>query len=70
MPNRAPHPVIAKLTKQGGLADDFGLGLDLGQGTGLVVGWSLLQESLRLTQAIPLADADDDNDNDEEPDED
>lgn len=69
MPNRAPHPVIAKLSKQGGLADDFGLGLDLGEGTGLAVGWSLLQKSLRLAKSIPLADAEADENEGEESDE-
>ena len=56
MPNRSPHPVVAKLSKQGGLADDFGLALDLGQGASLSTGWSLLQEALRLSQRLPLAE--------------
>ncbi|WP_026922357.1 nicotinate-nucleotide--dimethylbenzimidazole phosphoribosyltransferase [Glycomyces arizonensis] len=55
MPNRSPHPVVAKLAKQGGLADDVGLGLGLGDGAGLVLGWELLQQSLRLSAALPLA---------------
>ena len=55
MPNRSPHPVVTKLAKQGGLADDFGLGLDLGAGTGLVLGWELLQHALRLSAALPTA---------------
>lgn len=54
MPNRSPHPVVAKLAKQGGLADDFGLGLDIGDGVGLTVGWELLQQSLRLSAVLPL----------------
>src|SRR5690606_37478781 len=53
MPNRSAHPVVAKLAKQGGLADDFGLALDLGDGAGLVVGWELLQHALRLSAALP-----------------
>nr|WP_277606077.1 nicotinate-nucleotide--dimethylbenzimidazole phosphoribosyltransferase [Glycomyces sp. L485] len=54
MPNRSPHPVVTKLAKQGGLADDFGLALDLGDGTGLPVGWELLQQALRLSSTLPL----------------
>ncbi|WP_081687250.1 nicotinate-nucleotide--dimethylbenzimidazole phosphoribosyltransferase [Glycomyces tenuis] len=54
MPNRSPHPVVSKLAKQGGLADDFGLGLDVGDGAGLVLGWELLQQALRLSAALPL----------------
>ncbi|GAB3644662.1 nicotinate-nucleotide--dimethylbenzimidazole phosphoribosyltransferase [Glycomyces tarimensis] len=57
MPNRSPHPVVAKLAKQGGLADDFGLGLDLGEGAGLPVGWELLQQALRFSEALPLQES-------------
>src|SRR5690606_7883504 len=60
MPNRSAHPVVAKLAKQGGLADDFGLALDLGDGAGLVVGWELLQHALRLSAALPPAEGEQD----------
>ncbi|GAB3222435.1 nicotinate-nucleotide--dimethylbenzimidazole phosphoribosyltransferase [Glycomyces halotolerans] len=56
MPNRSPHPVVAKLSKQGGLADDFGLGMDMGDGPGLLIGWELLQQALRISSALPLAE--------------
>ncbi|WP_100446788.1 nicotinate-nucleotide--dimethylbenzimidazole phosphoribosyltransferase [Glycomyces xiaoerkulensis] len=55
-PNRSSHAVVAKLTKQGGLAEDFGLSLDLGDGPGLLVGWDLLQQSLRISAALPMAE--------------
>ncbi|HEU5127115.1 MAG TPA: nicotinate-nucleotide--dimethylbenzimidazole phosphoribosyltransferase [Glycomyces sp.] len=61
MPNRSAHPVVAKLAKQGGLADDFGLALDLGDGAGLTVGWELLQHALRLSAALPLSAEDQDD---------
>lgn len=58
MPNRPPHPVVAKLAKQGGLADDVGTGLDLGDGTGLILGWEMLQQALRLSSALPMEEKD------------
>jgi nicotinate-nucleotide--dimethylbenzimidazole phosphoribosyltransferase len=59
MPNRGPDPVVAKLAKQAGLADDFGLSLDIPAGAGLAVGWSLLQESLLFASTLPIAEDDD-----------
>lgn len=53
-PNRSAHPVVVKLAKQGGLADDLGFDLDLPDGAALALGWELLQQSLRLSLALPM----------------
>ncbi|MDA1360846.1 nicotinate-nucleotide--dimethylbenzimidazole phosphoribosyltransferase [Glycomyces luteolus] len=53
-PNRSAHPVVVKLAKQGGLADDLGFELDLPDAVALPLGWDLLQTGLRLSQALPM----------------
>lgn len=53
-PNRSTHPVVVKLAKQGGLADDLGFELDLPDGAALPLGWDLLQQSLRIAQSLPM----------------
>jgi nicotinate-nucleotide--dimethylbenzimidazole phosphoribosyltransferase len=53
-PNRSTHPVVVKLAKQGGLADDLGFELDLPDAAALPLGWDLLQQSLRIAQALPM----------------
>lgn len=53
-PNRSAHPVVVKLAKQGGLADDLGFDLDLPDAVALPLGWELLQQSLRLSQSLPM----------------
>ncbi len=53
-PNRSAHPVVVKLGKQGGLADDLGFELDLPDAAALPLGWDLLQQSLRIAQALPM----------------
>jgi nicotinate-nucleotide--dimethylbenzimidazole phosphoribosyltransferase len=53
-PNRSAHPVVVKLAKQGGLADDLGFELDLPDAAALPLGWDLIQQSLRISQALPM----------------
>lgn len=53
-PNRSTHPVVVKLAKQGGLADDLGFELDLPDGAALPFGWDLLQQGLRISQSLPM----------------
>jgi nicotinate-nucleotide--dimethylbenzimidazole phosphoribosyltransferase len=53
-PNRSAHPVVVKLGKQGGLADDLGFELDLPDAAALPLGWDLLQQGLRIAQALPM----------------
>lgn len=53
-PNRSAHPVVVKLAKQGGLADDLGFDLDLPDAAALPIGWELLQQGLRISQALPM----------------
>jgi nicotinate-nucleotide--dimethylbenzimidazole phosphoribosyltransferase len=53
-PNRSAHPVVVKLGKQGGIADDLGFELDLPDAAALPLGWELLQTSLRISQALPM----------------
>lgn len=53
-PNRSAHPVVVKLAKQGGLADDLGFELDLPDAVALPLGWDLLQQALRISQALPM----------------
>lgn len=53
-PNRSTHPVVVKLAKQGGLADDLGFELDLPDAAALPFGWDLLQQSLRIAQSLPM----------------
>jgi nicotinate-nucleotide--dimethylbenzimidazole phosphoribosyltransferase len=53
-PNRSTHPVVVKLAKQGGLADDLGFELDLPDAAALPLGWDLLQRGLRIAQSLPL----------------
>ncbi|MDN3239834.1 nicotinate-nucleotide--dimethylbenzimidazole phosphoribosyltransferase [Glycomyces tritici] len=53
-PNRSTHPVVVKLAKQGGLADDLGFELDLPEAAALPLGWDLLQTGLRISQALPM----------------
>lgn len=53
-PNRSAHPVVVKLAKQGGLADDLGLEFDLPDAAALPIGWDLLQQGLRVSQALPM----------------
>lgn len=53
-PNRSTHPVVVKLAKQGGLADDLGFELDLPDAAALPLGWDLLQAGLRLSQSLPM----------------
>ncbi|MCD0442733.1 nicotinate-nucleotide--dimethylbenzimidazole phosphoribosyltransferase [Glycomyces sp. A-F 0318] len=53
-PNRSAHPVVVKLAKQGGLADDLGLEFDLPDAAALPIGWDLIQQSLRIAQALPM----------------
>ncbi|WP_030162408.1 nicotinate-nucleotide--dimethylbenzimidazole phosphoribosyltransferase [Glycomyces sp. NRRL B-16210] len=53
-PNRSAHPVVTKLAKQGGLADDFGFELDLPDAAALPLGWDLVQQSLRIAQSFPM----------------
>ncbi|MFC4336613.1 nicotinate-nucleotide--dimethylbenzimidazole phosphoribosyltransferase [Salininema proteolyticum] len=50
MPNRAPHPVVEKMANQAGLPDGVGLTLDLGDGAGLVPGWTQLQAALAVSR--------------------
>ncbi|THV42681.1 nicotinate-nucleotide--dimethylbenzimidazole phosphoribosyltransferase [Glycomyces buryatensis] len=65
-PNRAPHPVITKLAKQGGLADDLGLGLDLGETSALILGWDMVQQSLRLASALPFPPKEEEDEDEDE----
>lgn len=53
-PNRSAHPVVVKLAKQGGLADDLGFDLDLPDAAALPLGWDLLQQALRISQSLPM----------------
>ncbi|MEU5153277.1 nicotinate-nucleotide--dimethylbenzimidazole phosphoribosyltransferase [Glycomyces sp. NPDC021274] len=53
-PNRSTHPVVVKLAKQGGLADDLGFELDLPDAAALPLGWDLIQTGLRLSQSLPM----------------
>jgi nicotinate-nucleotide--dimethylbenzimidazole phosphoribosyltransferase len=53
-PNRSTHPVVVKLAKQGGLADDLGFELDLPDGLALPLGLDLIQQSLRIAQSLPM----------------
>jgi nicotinate-nucleotide--dimethylbenzimidazole phosphoribosyltransferase len=53
-PNRSTHPVVVKLAKQAGLADDLALELDLPDGTALPLGWELIQAGLRISQSLPM----------------
>lgn len=53
-PNRSAHPVVVKLAKQAGLADDLALDLDLPDGTALPLGWDLVQTSLRISRSLPM----------------
>ncbi|GAA2123294.1 nicotinate-nucleotide--dimethylbenzimidazole phosphoribosyltransferase [Glycomyces algeriensis] len=53
-PNRSTHPVVVKLAKQGGLADDLGFELDLPDAAALPLGWDLLQTGLRISQSLPM----------------
>jgi nicotinate-nucleotide--dimethylbenzimidazole phosphoribosyltransferase len=53
-PNRSAHPVVVKLAKQGGLADDLGFDLDLPDAVALPLGWDLLQQALRISQSLPM----------------
>ncbi|THV28596.1 nicotinate-nucleotide--dimethylbenzimidazole phosphoribosyltransferase [Glycomyces paridis] len=58
-PNRSAHPVVTKLAKQGSLADDLGFGLDLPDAVALPIGWDLVQQALRVSQALPMPVKDD-----------
>lgn len=53
-PNRSTHPVVVKLAKQAGLADDLALELDLPDGLALPLGWDVIQSALRIAQSLPM----------------
>lgn len=53
-PDRAPHPVVDKATKQIGMAEPLGFGVDLGDGCGALNSLPILQDSLQLVEALPF----------------
>lgn len=66
-PNRSQHPVVVKLGKQGGLADDLGLDLDLPDAAALPIGYELVQQGLRAAQTFPMPVKDEPKESAEEP---
>ena len=68
-PDRSPHPVVTRLAKQTGMALGSGLGVDVADGVGTVLGWGLMQQALQLSQAIPILEDGKVEEEEEEPEE-
>lgn len=69
-PDRIPHPVVARVAGQTGMADAIGFGVDIGEGCAVMQAVPLLQQTLRLYAELPfpepVKDADDTTEDDEE----